>query len=231
MAEKHQVDFFFLSHKAADTRALIADLHRNESWPLIYFDELAMIFLRRTPENQALIDRYEVDLAQLPASAPFANLRSPGDFYLGHTNRALVYSGLGHDDKALAELRLATGADADSFVTLTALAIQLGKGGDIAGSVAACRNAIRARPGYAPARFWLGIGYQRQAKHREAIAELAKALSINPETRLAHYAIARSHEATGDTVAALEHYRAELARDPRHRGSRQALARLGSPGV
>ena len=227
MAEKHRVDAFFLSHKAADTKALIAELQRSDRWPIVYFDELTMVFVRRTPENRALIDRYEVDLSRIQPTAAFANLRSPSDLFLGHTNRGLVYSGLGYDQQALAELRLAALANPKSFVALTALGIQLGKKGDVDGSIAACREAVRARPGYAPARFWLGIGHQRQARHREAIAELEKAISINPETRLAHFAIAQSREALGDRTAAAAQYREELALNPRHRGARQALARLG----
>ena len=54
-----------------------------------------------------------------------------------------------------------------SFVTQTALAVQLAQHGEGQRALAACEHAVRARPGYAQARFWLGILNLRRKRFGE----------------------------------------------------------------
>jgi len=229
VADQYRIKTFFLSHKSAEARDLIAKLYRDEQWALVYFDEMAAIFLERVPENEELIARYRIDLTTLERSgpAPLANVSDPTDFYLGRTDRGLALSGLGLDAPALAELEQADRENPRSFVTLTALGLLLDKRGESARALAAYERAVGVRSGYAPGRFWLGVAYLRQKRLAEGIAQLEKALSINPTLPLAHYNLGAAYENRGDKRRAREHYRQELELDPSCQPAQKGLRRLG----
>ena len=57
----------------------LPDFCSSKIWALVYMDEVAAVFVRRTPENEALIQRFPLNCATapLPAQAP-ANNRGRG---------------------------------------------------------------------------------------------------------------------------------------------------------
>jgi tetratricopeptide (TPR) repeat protein len=230
VVDQYHVNVFILSHKSSEARDLIAKLYRDEHWALVYFDEVAVVFLKTTTENEALIARYRVDLAatEKAGPAPLQNVREPSDAYLGHTDRGLALSGLGLTAEAATELAAAAQENPRSFVTLTALCLQLAQSGDMARAVDACERSVEVRSGYAPGRFWLGILYLRQKRTAEGIAQLEAALHVNATFPLAHYNLGAAFENQGDKRRALEQYRQELAINPSYPPAQKGVKRLGS---
>jgi tetratricopeptide (TPR) repeat protein len=186
--------------------------------------------LKRVAENEELIARYRVDIAAIEKAgpAPLQNVREPADAYLGHTDRGLALSGFGLTAEAATELAAAAQENPRSFVTLTALCLQLAQSGDMARAVDACERSVEVRSGYAPGRFWLGILYLRQKRTAEGIAQLEAALHVNATFPLAHYNLGAAFENQGDKRRALDQYRQELAINPSYPPAQKGVKRLGS---
>ena len=88
-------------------------------------------------------------------------------------------------------------------------------------------TTVRARSGYAPGRFWLGLSYLRQKRLDEGIAQIESALRINEALPLAHYNLGAAFENRGDKRRAREHYRQELDANPGCEPAQKGLRRLG----
>lgn len=228
VVDRYGVGYFLLSHRSSEARDLIARLYRDERFALVYLDEAAVVFLKKTPANEGLIERLRVDFAAFgqPIPAPLANVRDPDDAYLGRTDRGLALAGLGRNAEALHELEDAARENASSFVTLTALGLQLEQHGDAARALSACERAVRIRPGYAPGRFWLGILDLRRKRLEDGIAQLQATLRINPSFPLAHFNLGAAFENRGDKRLALLHYRQELAINPSYQPAQNGVKRL-----
>ena len=53
--KKYDINYIFLSFRHPATRGF---LYQNKSWPLIYWDDTALIYVKRSEKNKDLIDRY-----------------------------------------------------------------------------------------------------------------------------------------------------------------------------
>ena len=53
--QKYNINYIFLSYRHPATRSL---LYKNDRWPLIYWDDTALIYLKKSKENIGLINRY-----------------------------------------------------------------------------------------------------------------------------------------------------------------------------
>jgi len=53
--KKYNINYLFLSFRHPATRGL---LYRNKSWSLIYWDDITLVYLKRSEENMDLIDRF-----------------------------------------------------------------------------------------------------------------------------------------------------------------------------
>lgn len=76
----------------------------SPQWALVYFDYDATIFLKRVPENERIINQFEVDLSREPVLA--ADLISLGVNRVTpyrNINRANAFLNLGYDEKAREE--------------------------------------------------------------------------------------------------------------------------------
>ena len=75
----------------------------SDSWSAVYLDEVSVVFLRRTPETEPLIQRLHIDCgtAPLPAGAPAA---SRVEEFNRWANAASVLRALGRGDEALAAI-------------------------------------------------------------------------------------------------------------------------------
>jgi len=89
----------------------------------------------------------------------------------------------------------------------------------------------------ARAHFRLGLGYYKEARYREAIAEFQTAYRIKPSAVL-HYNIGQAYEKLGDIPAALNSYNEYLHEDPKaanrvtvQRAMANLQGRLAASGV
>ncbi|MGB8886371.1 MAG: tetratricopeptide repeat protein [Candidatus Korobacteraceae bacterium] len=79
----------------------LPDFCSSKIWALVYMDEVAAVFVRRAPENEALIERFPLNCATapLPAQAPGNNR---AEAFNAWSNAASVLEALGRNSEALA---------------------------------------------------------------------------------------------------------------------------------
>lgn len=83
-------------------RGILKYLYERHDWNLVYFGGDAVIFLKDTPENKSIIQRYEIDLDK--KSLDVVELKLNGrvqDRPVELVNKAYVYYNLGFYEKAL----------------------------------------------------------------------------------------------------------------------------------
>lgn len=68
---KYDIKGFFLSNPYQDLHlGLIRYLFQDKKWKIVYFDENTIIFVLDSPENQALIKNFNIDLKRWRSAAP-----------------------------------------------------------------------------------------------------------------------------------------------------------------
>ncbi len=79
----------------------LEDFCTSKVWRPVYLDEFAAVFVRRTPQTEALIERFPVDCANapLPREAPGTNRAQA---FTAWKNAGLVLAGLDRNSEALA---------------------------------------------------------------------------------------------------------------------------------
>ena len=60
LSEEYDINYIFFAHTDITPWAqkFLIDISKNKNWPLVYLDNSVAIFLKKTPGNQDLIDRY-----------------------------------------------------------------------------------------------------------------------------------------------------------------------------
>jgi protein O-GlcNAc transferase len=75
--------------------------------------------------------------------------------------------------------------------------------GDLNGAKASARKALALKPAYADAHRVMGIVLHKQARHREALVELRRAISLDSDTAELRRYIAEALQALGEHDSAL----------------------------
>lgn len=62
IAQKYDIDYILINHSLGGRGKLIKYLLQDPTWALIYFDQIAAVFIKNTAENKNFIDKFLVDL-------------------------------------------------------------------------------------------------------------------------------------------------------------------------
>jgi tetratricopeptide (TPR) repeat protein len=81
--------------------ALLRNLCSSSLWRPVYLDERSAVFVRQSPENQQLIQRFPLDCAKTPLPAASASAKR-GEAFNTWTNAAITLAALGRNPEALA---------------------------------------------------------------------------------------------------------------------------------
>ena len=164
-------DMALLSWQQESVGGALAALGPDPEWALIYFDDLAVLYVRRTPEREATIRRDEYKLidparflatvtlpegadladvereARRAVSAPPAIPRRPAMNAVARTILGSVLQREGRHAEAIAELRGAVAARPNDTVGWGLLGLSLMETGDRSGARAAFTELKRRVPG------------------------------------------------------------------------------------
>jgi len=158
------------SNTAATQNYIGRTLALRPDWSLVYFDDLALIYLRNIPRNRELIDRFAY--------------------------RAIVPSLLGLPDdnpdqeQNLQEARRAVTANPESPLTQTMLGVSLSEAGEPDSARQAFGQALKLDPRYGDALLGLGILYARQQQLATAAATLERLVQLEPSNGIARLNLA-----------------------------------------
>jgi Flp pilus assembly protein TadD len=109
----------------------------------------------------------------------------------------------GDPETALEELNRAHTDASDQVPVLVLRGAALARAGRTAEAERDLRDAIRQRPGHAPAHFHLGLTLLRRGLGAEATVALKEALGISPDDPEASYYLGEALQAQGDLAGAL----------------------------
>jgi SAM-dependent methyltransferase len=111
---------------------------------------------------------------------------------------------------AVARGRDALAAAAVDIAQLMAAANSAHQQRRLADAEVICKQILARAPTHATCLNLLGVVYQTSGRHRLAVKLFAKAIAVDDLDAGFHYNIACSHQATGERIAAAEHFKAAI---------------------
>jgi len=73
LVKKFNINYAIIEHGWSPSVAdLIKKLYYDPNWILIYYDEIAVIFIKNTPENKALISKFKIDFTMQESVKEFS---------------------------------------------------------------------------------------------------------------------------------------------------------------
>ena len=111
---------------------------------------------------------------------------------------------------AVARCRDASAAAAVDIAQLMAAANSAYQQRRVADAEVMCKQILSRAPTHATCLNLLGVVYQTSGRHRLAVKLFAKAIAVDDLDAGFHYNIACSYQATGEQIAAAEHFKAAI---------------------
>jgi len=152
---------------------------RSRAWRPVYMDEVSAIFLRRTAQTEALIDRLQIDcdkvsFASLTFMGPSASRRERAEQFNSWANAAGILYSLGRYPEALAYLDHAQNVFGDNANLHLTRALVLEHTGHASESEAEFRTSLRLEPSD---EAWLDLGlfYMTEKRYADAIEVFQRA--------------------------------------------------------
>jgi Flp pilus assembly protein TadD len=166
-------------------------LARRSDWSLVYWDDLALIYLRDVPSNRQLIgaNAYQALLPILLGLPERADSSSPS-FKLRQNERLLD------------EARRAVNENPASPLALTTLGIAYAQADRHADARQAFGQALAQDPNYSEALLALGVSYLQLQEFPKAIAPLERAVKLDPTNGFALYNLGATWFRNGDHARA-----------------------------
>jgi len=216
IAKSYQLNYVILGHGwSSKLYGLITALHKSKDWTLVYFDEVAVIFVRSSAVNKAVIDRHAANLGLKSYPANLLFQRFPvGHFHLGnlfvalgqstwakaafeycievfpdyfeaHLNLACLYNELGQ--LKLAERHYLKALDIKPKLAQahSGLGEVYLKGRQFEKAIKAYKTASSLDKQNLSLRRTLVLLYLNEGRRKDAMSELEKILEINPQEKIA----------------------------------------------
>lgn len=120
----------------------------------------------------------------------------------------------------------ATQVTRSNYLAATLLGSLRDKEGKLDEAMAFYALALRYKPDYSEAHFFLGHALEQQGKSAEAMAEYTAALRLNPQFEQAHILLGMGLARNQDYDAAAAHYQAALQTNPESAAAQNNLAKL-----
>lgn len=167
---RYDIQGFFLTTPQNDLHmGLVKYLWQHPQWKIVYFDEFALIFLKDTSENSALINRFHFDLKEwAPPEPDFLKVgiafRNPAPFLA----RGGLLSALRLHDAAAREAKIALDIMPNNAEALKFMADDHKHQKNYGDAFKCIRNAIISSPGDLSLRtrlalIYLGLGEKEKA--------------------------------------------------------------------
>jgi len=173
---------------------ILKHLYGSKEWAVVYFDYDGVIFAKRVPENEKLIQDFEIDLSQWPG-------RKMDLFRLGvqrvspypFIHRAFTLQSLGLDEPALKEVEEAFKIDPAAVESYKIMGKIYGRKGDYTKAFEAFRLVAMIDPGNKENRFNLAQTYFDLKEYKGAIQQYRAILAMEPKNIRAQFLLARSY--------------------------------------
>ncbi len=167
----------------------VENLFPSSQWALVFWDDVAMVFIRRTPANQAVIKKNEFKYF-MPNR--FSDLRTQSPYLR---------------KKLLFDLRTSRDIHPDSYRVNFALGyLYSWQGADKLGLAEEyLKKTIRLSPLFAPAYAQLGLIYRNSGRYENAIYYLKRCIRIAPQFKIAYFYLSSTYGILKDQKRAAEY--------------------------
>ena len=179
--------------------------YRLKGWSMVYFDDDAVIFLKQTPSNQPLIDRFAVDLKKwTPKPMDLQRLGSKRITPLPFINRAYALEVLGFDEAALKELDWAIKIAPDEASIYKIAGKIYGRRKQHHKAFENFRIAATLSPGDVQIRVNLAVAYEHLKDFKGAAYQYERIIELDPDNPKGHFGLAKAYALDGQKQKALD---------------------------
>ena len=226
ISEKYNINYVLLGHgRSSDLAGLVRMLFSDKGWALIYYDEMAVVFIRDMPENRQIIEEFQVSFHTINAeTAPRKNLFGQRDIPVARFQLGNFFVSLGLRDQALKMYEECVEIFPDFWEAHSNLADMYRGANRMEDALTHYRKAVEIKPNFAAGHVRLGDVYASRREVKQAIAAYKKAIAIQPGMVMAHKKLALLYFRIKDYKKAITTFEAVLNLDPTDQMARQMLA-------
>jgi tetratricopeptide (TPR) repeat protein len=183
LAAKYDLNYFLLMHAYPDSQGLVANLFESDAWTLIYLDDISVIFIKNSPQNEPFIKSYRIDLRQrLKEIAP-----EPADSHLRYGD---FFFNIGQMELAKIEYNRSIQLRPNQAWPHYRLGLIYYGQGDWEKAVSSFRQTLLLKPLSFESHYRLALAYARGGELKQAGREFKRALWLRPQDALTHYNLA-----------------------------------------
>ncbi|MCX5702967.1 MAG: tetratricopeptide repeat protein, partial [Candidatus Omnitrophica bacterium] len=214
--ERYDINTVLICGKALDTgNLLIYFFNKPGEWALVYFDEDSVIFLKNTPRNKKLIDKFKIDLKTW--QVPKANLNKIGMrriFPEPYLLRAWMFYFLDLNEQAINEAREAlkiqpSSPDAYNIIGRIYIKQKL-----FDRAFETLRLARIYEPDYKETLISLGSLYKETGKNDKALETYKKLIKLNPYYAEGYYNLGQMYGQMKNLKLAIKSMRSAIKLNP-----------------
>jgi tetratricopeptide (TPR) repeat protein len=186
-------------------KAVLKMFYSFKNWSIVYFDDDAVIFLKTTPANKPIIDKYAVNLSQWkPVPMDLFKLATKRIDPFPFTSRAYVLETLGFQEGALREAQEALRIAPDYAPAYKVLGQVYQQRKDYHKAFEYCRLGAMFAGGDIPMRLDLALAYENLKEYKGAISQYQRVADAAPKNPRAIFGLARVYALDGQEKEALD---------------------------
>lgn len=177
LKKRYNINFFILPHERQDVKDMARLLYNSKDFKLVYLDDVAVVFLKDTPENKSIIDKYTIDLSKVSISKihiPQYAFRIIKPYPYAFINRGRLYAFLGFYDIAIDEFKNALIINPGLWFIYDEIGVSYKQKGKVDEAIAQYKEALRLNPHYYDAVFNLALAYENKGQIQKALTEYKK---------------------------------------------------------
>lgn len=229
ISERYLIDYALLGHgRAPDLVGLIRMLYLNKDWVLVYYDEIAAVFVRDLPKNREIIEKFRVRFDTTEDEAahgmPRKNLFGVTDLPVARFQLANLYATLGLNQRAIKMYEECVEIFPGFWEARSNLGDLYRRAGRPKESLQQYKMAVEEKPGFAAGYARLGETCAAMGMFPQAVLAYKKALKRNPELAAANHGLAFAYIQMKDYKEAARQFKAILRLNPNDRMASRMLA-------
>lgn len=204
LLEKWSVNCVLFFDPGKEPEEVVKRLFKSADWKLVYFDDVSSIFVRATPENSGIINKYAIDLPnfEIPAFHPDGKRVKGGVFPYRYLSWGKIFALVGLYDKAEESARIALAMDKHCMPAYNLLGITFIQSAKFEKAIETFKEALSIEPGNARLYYNLGIAYSALGDIDKATEAYLKASEIDPNFQSAKFGLTMCYKQKGKYDAA-----------------------------
>ncbi len=226
--DRYDINYFILTHFTEDTHLLSRALYSDPHWILVYFDEVAVIFIKAKPDNMDIISRFAINLEEKEYNPDTLTLKNPANFSWGYASRGIFLANKGLIDQALYQYKKAVEVNPRNYSAYNNMGLANYNLENYLIAEEAYLSSLKIRPDFAHTNYNLAMLYHKIGREDDALKKYKKTLKINPNYRLANYHVGGIYEKKENFSKAGTYYERELRINPGFTAAENALTRIKS---